>query len=306
MRRWRCSVLALLLLHFSWTLSAQRNKSIVVVTAGNGDYLFACAGTLANFIDDGFQVHVVQIGNDEKDSAGLGWPQTRLANVEDGEKAAHLLGVSNIVRIEDKSGELGSLSTNEIRNHISILIRHWKPEKVFIPDPYVHYEPDWDQFFVGRAAEETNYSNSGYSLPEASEAGLEGHQPRETYYYATYRPYRPGEGGHLAAKFMAVDITKNFDKKVAAIEALRNRNRRYAVHVKARLEMAGKTTTLLEPLNEATTAALIRAYVKELAETIGGKHGFRYGEEFNYHGRAFGEESEIPPWIEERAKPIAR
>ena len=41
---------------------------------------------------------------------------------------------------------------------------------------------------------------------------------------------------------------------------------------------------LLAVLNRSTIAALIRAYAEELAETIGGKHGFKYGEEFNYHG----------------------
>ena len=286
------------------SLGAQRTKSIVVVTAGSGDYLFGCGGTLANFIDEGYKVYVVQIGNDEKDSVGLGPAETRLVNVEDSEKAARMLGVSDILNINDKSGELGAIATNEMRNHISIMIRHWKPEKFFLPDPYMHYEPDWDQYFAARGAEETSYSNAGYFLPEATKAGLRGHGPRETYYYGTYRPYRPGEGGHNAAKFMPVDITKNFNKKAAAIQALRNRNHRYAVHTKARLEMAGKPLGLLSEITESSTRKLIRAFVKELAETIGKKHGFQYGEEFNYHGRAYGGESPLRPWIEERAKPI--
>lgn len=288
------------------TLAAQRAKSIVVVTAAGGDYLFGCGGTLANFIDEGYRVYVVQIGNDEKDSVGLGPAQTRLANTEDAEKAARMLGVSDILNINDKSGELGAISPNEMRNHISIMIRHWKPEKFFLPDPYIHYEPDWDQYFTGRGAEETNYTNGGYFLPEATKAGLSGGGPRETYYYGTYRPYRPGEGGHNAAKFMPVDITKNFNKKVAAIQALRNRNHRYAVHTKARLEMAGKPFGLLSEITESSTKTLIRAFVKELAEAIGKKHGFEYGEEFNYHGRAAGEESPLAPWIEERVKPIPK
>ena len=300
----RLLAFALLALGLPLALTAQRTKAILVVTAGSGDYLFACGGTLANFIDEGFRVYVVQIGNDEKDSVDLGPAQTRLANVEEAEKAASMLGVTDMVNINDKSGELGVISTNEMRNHISIMVRHWKPEKIFLPDPYINYEPDWDQFFVARGAEETNYSNGGYSLPEATKAGLRGHGMRETYYYATYRPYRPGEGGHRAAKFMPVDITKNFNKKVAVIQALRNRNHRYAVHTKARLQMAGKPTTLLDEINESSTRKLIRAFVRELAETIGQKHGFQYGEEFNYHGRAFGAGGELAPWIMERAKPI--
>jgi hypothetical protein len=53
-------------------------------------------------------------------------------------------------------------------------------------------------------------------------------------------------------------------------------------------------------INRSTVASLIRAYAEELAETIGAKHGFRYGEEFNYHGPAPG----IPEYIREKAKPI--
>lgn len=285
---------------------AQASKNIVVISAGGGDYLFACGGTLANFIDQGYTVYVIQTGNDEKDSVGLGPAETRLVNNEDAEKAARMLGVREILNINDKSGELAQSSTNEMRNHYSILIRHWKPQKIFLPDPYIHYEPDWDQFFTGRAAEETNYSNGGYFLPEATRVGLAPRGVPETYYYATYRPYRPGEGGHRSAKFMAVDITKNFHRKVAAIQALRNRNGRYARHVKARLEMAGNPSSLLDEITESSTRALIAAFVEELSAAIGGKHGFRYGEEFNYHGRAPGEESALPPWIEERVKPIER
>ena len=68
--------------------------------------------------------------------------------------------------------------------------------------------------------------------------------------------------------------------------------------------MAGKPTTLLDEISESSTRKLIRAFVRELAETIGRKHGFQYGEEFNYHGRAFGAGGELAPWIMERAKPI--
>ena len=107
----RILIVLLLMFVLPLALTAQRTKSILVVTAGSGDYLFACGGTLANFIDDGFKVYVVQIGNDEKDSVDLGPAETRLANVEEAEKAARMLGVTDIVNINDKSGELGVIST---------------------------------------------------------------------------------------------------------------------------------------------------------------------------------------------------
>ena len=46
---------------------------------------------------------------------------------------------------------------------------------------------------------------------------------RETYYYAANRPYRPGEGGHNAAKFRPVDIGKTFNLKVAALRDSKRR-----------------------------------------------------------------------------------
>jgi hypothetical protein len=130
--------------------------------------------------------------------------------------------------------------------------------------------------------------------------GLSPVSVRETYYYAAYRPYRPGEGGHNAAKFRPVDISKTFNLKVAALEELETANRRYAVHVKQRLEAAHRLSPLLREIDPASIKRLIRAYAEELAETIGKKHGFRYGEEFNYHGAG----ATVPAHVRERAKPI--
>jgi hypothetical protein len=72
--------------------------------------------------------------------------------------------------------------------------------------------------------------------------------------------------------------------------------------VKARLERAGKASPLLRALDAGSVAALARAYAEELAETIGRKHGFRYGEEFNYHGPG----PRVPEHVRERARPIQK
>ena len=293
-------LLALLTLPF--VLSAQSQKSVLVITSTPGDYLMAAGGTLAGLIAQGHTVNVVQIGNDEKDSIGLSPADTRLANNRDGENAAKVLGVREVYILNHKSGELGQVSTNEIRNQLFGLIRHYKPQIIFHPDPWIHYEPDWDHFFTARAAEEFSYGSGRYVGEEFTKMGLAPVGVRETYYYAANRPYRPGEGGHNAAKFRPVDITKSFNLKVAALEKLETANRRYAMHVQARLELAGKASPLLAVLNRATISALIRAYAEELAETIGQKHGFRYGEEFNYHGSG----DAVPTHVRERAKPIDR
>jgi LmbE family N-acetylglucosaminyl deacetylase len=279
---------------------AAAEKNVLVVTAGAGDYLMAAGGTLALLIDQGYAVYVVEFGNDEKNSVGLSPAETRLANNAEGERAARMLGIKEVLNLNHKSGELSQVSSNEMRNQLFALVRFYKPQIIFHPDPWIHYEPDWDQFWVARMGEEYSYGSGKYFLAELTRMGFPGVGVPETYYYAANRPYRPGEGGHNGAKFKPVDITATFNRKAAALEELETANHRYAVQVKQRLELAGKPSRLLAEINEATTRALVRAYAAELAETIGKKHGFRYGEEFNYNGPA----DPVPAHVRERAKPI--
>jgi LmbE family N-acetylglucosaminyl deacetylase len=287
-------------LSFPLFLAAQPPKSVLVISAGGADYLMAAGGTLAGLIEQGYAVHVIQLGNDEKNAIGLSPADARLANNREGQHAARILGIREVIILNHKSGELGQVSSNEIRNQLFGLIRYYKPQIIFHPDPWIHYEPDWDQFFTARPAEEFSYGSGRYVGAEFTRMGLPPVGVRETYYYAAYRPYRPGEGGHQAAKFRPVDIGKHFNLKVAALEELETANRRYAVHVKQRLELAGRPSPLLQEITRASAKRLIRAYAEELATAIGRKHNFRYGEEFNYHGSGPG----VPVHVRERARPI--
>jgi LmbE family N-acetylglucosaminyl deacetylase len=290
----------LILLLVPFVLTGQPRKSVLVISAGSGDYLMGAGGTLALLIGQGYAVNVVQIGNDEKNAIGLSPAEARLANNREGQNAARLLGIREVFLLNHKSGELGQVSSNEIRDQLFGLIRHYKPEIIFHPDPWIHYEPDWDQFFTARPAEEFSYGTGRYVGAEFTKMGLPPVGVREVYYYAAYRPYRPGEGGHEGAQFRPMDIGKTFQLKVTALEALETANRRYATHVKQRLELAGKPSPLLRDIDGASARRLIRAYAEELAETIGRKHGFQYGEEFNYNGRG----SSVPPHVREHVKPI--
>jgi LmbE family N-acetylglucosaminyl deacetylase len=285
---------------FSWPLCAQAPKSVLVITSTPGDYLMAAGGTLALMADQGYIINVVQVGNDEKNSVGLRPADTRIANSREGANAARMLGIREVFVLEHKSGELGQVSINEIRNQIFGLVRHYKPQVIFHPDPWVHYEPDWDHFFTARPAEEFSYGNGRYVGHEFTKMGLAPVGVGEVYYYAVNRPYRPGEGGHEGAVLRPVDISKSFERKVAVLQQLETANRRYAMQVKQRLELAGRPSPLLLEINRGSINGLVRAYVEELAETIGKKHNFSYGEEFNYHGPG----SRVPAHVMERAKPV--
>jgi LmbE family N-acetylglucosaminyl deacetylase len=291
----------LLSLLLSWAVAGQ---TAVVVTAGGVDYVRATGGTVAKLIDEGYKVYVLQVGTDEKNSVGLGPAESRLASEGDAARAAKALGVTEVFSLNHKSGELGQVSSNELRNQMTVLIRTWRPQKLFFPDPYVHYVAEWDQFFTGRAAEETNYSNSGSFLYEFARAGVKGYGVPETYYYAVGRPYRPGEGGHNGARMEAVDVTKWMARKRAALAEFKTANRAYAEQTRTRLEMAGRPLGELREVTERTAAELAVAWVDELGSAVGAKYGYSFGEEFNYHGTAPGEKRPLPAWVTEKARPV--
>lgn len=301
---WLLIFLAALLVFPPPALAAEKPEpnGVLVVTASARDYLFGAGGTLAKMIEEGRPVYVLQFGNDEKDSIQLGPAATRLANHEEGERAARLLGVKEVLNLGHKSGELAYISSSEMRNQVMTMVRFYKPEILFFPDWYAHYMNDDDVYRVGRMAEEAPYGGGDYFVQEMTYIGYGGYAAREYYFYIPHRPYRPREGGEGQAQLRHVDIASTFDRKVRAILELKTSNRRYAFHTRERLELAGRPPELLRELNENSTAQLIRSYVEELAQTVGAKHGLRYSEEFNYLGRTTG----LPAHIRERARPAAQ
>jgi LmbE family N-acetylglucosaminyl deacetylase len=293
----------LVVLPLASVLPAQAQEGdgpVLVITAGPRDYIFGAGGTLAQMIGQGREVYVLQFGNLEKDSAGSGPAQTSLVSNAEARTAAELLGVKEVLNLGHKSGELAYISSSEMRNQVMTMVRFYKPETMFFPDWYVHYVDDQDIYRVGRMAEESPYGGGNYFLQEMTHIGLTGYAAKFYYFYAPYRPYRPGEGGEGHASFKAVDITSTFDRKIRSALALRTPNQRYATETKQRLEIAGRPTPLLNPLDDLAVDKLIRAYLEELASTIGAKHGHRYAEEFNF----LGSNPPIPAHVLERARPI--
>ena len=281
--------------------AAQPPKDVLVVTAQGGDYLVGAGGTLASLIDEGYRLRVLQVTNDEKNSLDLGPAETRKANNEQAERAARLLGATEVINLGHKAGELGYIASTELRNEVIAMIRYFKPRIIFIPDPYVHYVPNGDVHYVGKMAEEAcGYSGPSTFNPELARMGFPGYSVPEIYYYAVGRPYRPGEGGEERAQFRTLDISATIERKVKAILALETANRLYAAQTQQRLREAGRSHPRLERLDTPSVNALVRAHVEELAATIGKKHGFRYGEEFNYVGPG----ESLQEHIRERARPV--
>ncbi|MCW5981052.1 MAG: PIG-L family deacetylase [Bryobacteraceae bacterium] len=275
-------------------LAAQDGANVLAVTAGSADYLLGAGGTLAGLALDGHNVYIAQFGNDEKDSAALSPAATRRANIDEGKQAAEFLGFRDAIYLAHKSGETAYVSSTEMREQLFALIRHLRPRKLFIPDPYVHYQADQDLYWVGRMAEEAwGYSGGSTFSPDLTRMGLKPYSAPEVYFYAVGRPYPEGEGGEGNARFIGVDIGATVLAKKAAIGMLNTRNRALALEARARLGNA------FQPLDERGPRGFAESFVEDLARAVGARHGFRYGEEFNYVGPG----EPLPPHVMERAVP---
>ncbi|HUQ90146.1 MAG TPA: PIG-L family deacetylase, partial [Bryobacteraceae bacterium] len=260
--------------------------SVLVITPSMRDCLFGAGGTLARMAAEGRAVYVAVFGNEEKLSSGLDPAATRIANNAEGELAAKALGVREVINLGHKSGELGYLSSSELRNQVISLTRLYKPEILFFPDWYVHYQDDNDLYRVGRMAEESPYGGSGLFLQEMTYLGFPGSSARQYYFFVPYRPYRKGEGGEGQATMKQVEIGPVLEQKIAAILRMKTSTAEWAAQMSAR---AGKTLKGEE---------LTRNFLTELAETIGKRHGMAFAEEFNHLRAVPG----LPAHVRERAR----
>lgn len=277
---------------------AEPAEKILVVSADGADYVEAAAGTLAKAVLDGHHVTVVVLGNDEKESAGMPTRETRRANRQDALAAAEILGIEDFLFLDHKAGELGYTSSTEIREQLFGFIRHVRPDKLFIPDPYVHYQADWDVWFGGRAAEEAwGYSGGGTFSPVLARAGVVPYSVPEVFYYAVGRPYRAREGGERNADLVVRDVAAQMIAKRMALAMLRTRNRAAVYAIRQRMKAAGREDPWPDAPEDKAGGEYAAAFVDELAQAIGARHGMDYAEEFNHVGRG----SPIPQQALERA-----
>lgn len=271
---------------------------VLVFTAQARDYIFGAGGTLAQLAAEGRPIYVVHFGNGEKTAPGMKPSESRLAHEREAKAAAAELGVRETLFLGHKSGEMSFLSSSELRNQAITLMRFYKPESVFFPDWYIHYLRDDDVYRVGRMAEEAPYGAGNYFLQEMTYMGLLGSGARYYYFYSPYRPYRAREGGEIRALFVGNDVVKGFPKKLAAAALLESSNQRELDVALERLGAASEAPNLVTRLRQDGPAGMARAFLQQLAETIGARHGVTLAEEFNRLGGGGG----LPDYVREHAR----
>jgi len=280
--------LVLTLLLAAVCVSSAQAKVVLVVTADQTDYLWAAGGTIASMIDDGATAYLVRVTNDDKDSWDLSPEETaRRARIEN-EEAAKILGIKEVRSLGYRAGELGGVSPTEIRDRLIFYVRLYKPDVMFIPNPYAEYVEVLDRFYAGQAAEEARRAAALENFqPPFSEVGLKAHITPELYYYAQPvdpRRREPESTATFVPQPKTFDIAGVFARKLRAAQALKTANRSLAMRIKDRLETTNRHLPLLDDVTEEAINHLVEINLTKLAALGARGTALKQAEEFQYAG----------------------
>jgi len=278
-----------ILLAFAATLSAQRTA--LVVAADQTDWVLGAGGTIAKLAEDGVQVHLLRIANDEKDAWELSPEEAAVRARKENEAAAKILGVAEVHSLGYRSGELAGVQHTELRDRILFYIRKYKPQILFIPNPYAEYVEALDRFYVGKAAEDAWRSAPLVNVqPAFANVGLGAHVVDEVYYYAQpFDPRRrePESTATFVPQPTVRDIAGSIAKKTRAAQALETANESMAQRIKQRLDATGRRLPLLDTINESSIHELVSINVRNLARMAAQDSAYELAEEFHYAGIEF-------------------
>ena len=234
------------------------NKVAMVIVAHPDDAEFACAGTVALWARDGWDIYYV-ICTD----GGSGGPDAATdvsavqrkkiveTRMQEQRAACAVLGAQDVFYLGYVDGQLRP--TLELRREIVRLLRRYRPARVICQSPDRVWSPAYslgrhhpDHLAAGQATLEAIYpaSQNPWDFPELLAEGLMPHKVAEVYISAP-----PVVNYH-------VDITATMDQKLAALRA--------------------HTSQIGEEYAE------IEKWLRSMSATIGQRYDVTYAEEFHH------------------------
>ncbi len=189
---------------------------VLVVTAHPDDVDFGAAGSVATWTDQGIDVTYCIVTDGAAGSTDPSIDSGSLSQLRQDEqrKAAAEVGVSELYFLGYPDGALEV--SQELRRDITRVIRIVRPERVVCQSP----ERNWnrirashpDHLAAGEATLQAVYpdARNPYAHPDLLASGLEPHVVEEVWLMASPRAT------------VGVDITANFERKVAALRCHRS------------------------------------------------------------------------------------
>jgi LmbE family N-acetylglucosaminyl deacetylase len=203
-------------------MSEQEEKNVaMVIFAHPDDAEFGAAGTVAKWVDEGWDVYYVvctDAAEGGPDDATNVSTQARHEISEtrkcEQREAAKVLGVKEVVFLDYPDGALEP--TIPLRRDLVRIIRQYRPDRIICQSPDRSWHPMLfigryhpDHMAAGQAALAAIYpaAQNPWAFPELFEEGLLPHRVKEVYFMGAPNPNFP------------VDISSTIEKKLAALGA---------------------------------------------------------------------------------------
>jgi LmbE family N-acetylglucosaminyl deacetylase len=287
----RAAILLIILACRFATAQDAKKPVVLVVSADTDNFVLSAAGAIADMVDRGAVAYWIRVTNDDKNAWELAPEEAGSRTLAESEQAAKILGLKELVSMGYRAAELADVPFTTLRDRLMVYIRHYRPTVMFIPNPYTEYDRVLDRYYTGRAAEDAwRAASLDNYLPPFSAAGLKPHLTPELYYYAQpVDPKRrdPESTATFVPQPKTVDISRVFDKKLKAAQALKTINQSNAMRLKTRLASSGRRLPLLDVVNESSINALVEQNVRGLAKIAAADSSYAQAEEFRYAGPEF-------------------
>lgn len=194
-------------------------------------------GTLTKLADEGWKTIIVRVTDDAKDSVGSTREATLARNTAELAVAARMMGVSETVELGFPTDCLGDVSEVSLRERMVYLFRKYRPYAVFTFDPFGLYEGNMDHIVTAQAVEEAFWV-SCFDLhhPEHLAEGLKPFSVCERWYY----------GRNLPGRNYFIDITDQFERKIAALCAHDTMMRNLVNQLRLQAQTWGRRVPVLE------------------------------------------------------------
>lgn len=247
-------------------------KNILVISPHADDVTIFLGGTVRKLANDGMNVYVVRVTNDDFDSFGLSVQETIKNNKEDAEKAYGILGVYKTIHLGYVSDHLASVDYISLREKFVRLIRQIRPHSVYSFDIDGKDEDNMDHKICTNAFTEALWISS-FNLHhvEHFSEGLEPYCVPNRIYFA-----RNPEGSNYP-----VDISDVIEQKIEALKCHKSVMKNFFQQIDTRAKSLGRN---LDILSETPIELLIEDFTRKYAIMLGAGVGMEYAELFRDTG----------------------
>lgn len=191
-----------------------RGKVIVIISPHGVDYVRAMGGTIAKAAQQGANIYLVRVTNDEAHGGDLPSTEARTRLAAETRRAAAILGIRQVIDLDLKDGEVAEVAEPELRARFASIFRSLAPDAVFTVDPWARYDPDSDDARIGHAVEDAAWSASHVSFyPEIL---LE---PKTRFKVIVDRYFWTSNGGRQEPNHHE-DIDEQLEAKSRAVSAM--------------------------------------------------------------------------------------